>query len=76
MSTEETPIESKKTPTTQFAECLMCRAEKKEAKERSLESLLEVNVFLSIDTFGSVAIATVEDYVLMTWLWIYLTIRF
>ena len=39
MSTEtETPIEEKKTPTTRFAEWLMARQEKKEAKETSARS--------------------------------------
>jgi hypothetical protein len=41
MSTEtETPIEEKKTPTTRFAEWLMARQEKKEAKETSLSRWL------------------------------------
>jgi len=71
MSTEEEPpIEEKKTPTTKFAEWLMALAEKKEAKEASLESLMKFNVFLSIATLVSVAGATVADYVLMAWLWI------
>jgi len=71
MSTEEqTPIEEKKTTTTKFAEWLMARQEKKDAKETSLESLMKFNVFLSIATLVSVAGATVADYVLMAWLWI------
>jgi len=49
MSTEtETPIEEKKTPTTRFAEWLMARQEKKEAKETSLESLMKFNIFFQL----------------------------
>ncbi len=71
MSTEiKTPIEEKKTTTTKFAEWLMARQEKKDAKETSLESLMKFNVFLSIATLVTVAGATVADYVLMAWLWI------
>ena len=71
MSTEEqNPIEEKKTTTTKFAEWLMARQERKEAKETSLESLMKFNVFLSIATLVTVAGATVADYVLMAWLWI------
>ena len=66
----EEELEQKKTPTTKFAEWLMARAEKKEAKETSLESLMKFNVFLSIATLVSVAGSTVADYVLMAWLWI------
>ena len=70
MSTEEeTSIEEKKTTTTKFAEWLMARQEKKEAKETSLESLMKFNVFLSIATLVSVAGATVADYVLMAYVW-------
>ena len=67
---EDTSIEEKKTTTTKFAEWLMARQEKKEAKETSLESLMKFNVFLSIATLVTVAGATVADYVLMAWLWI------
>ena len=70
MTDTENPIEEKKTPTTKFAEWLMARAEKKEAKETSLESLMKFNVFLSIATLVSVAGAAVADYVLMAWLWV------
>ena len=70
MSTEETSIGEKKTTTTKFAEWLMARQERKEAKETSLESLMKFNVFLSIATLVTVAGATVADYVLMAWLWI------
>ena len=71
MSTEEeNPIEEKKTTTTKFAEWLMARQERKEAKETSLESLMKFNVFLSIATLVTVAGATVADYVLMAWIWL------
>jgi hypothetical protein len=70
MTETENPIEEKKTTTTKFAEWLMARAEKKEAKETSLESLMKFNVFLSIATLVSVSGAAVADYVLMAWLWI------
>ena len=70
MTETENPIEEKKTPTTKFAEWLMARAEKKEAKETSLESLMKFNVFLSIATLVTVAGSTVADYVMMAWLWI------
>ena len=71
MSTKEKiSIEEKKTTTTKFAEWLMARQERKEAKETSLESLMKFNVFLSIATLVTVAGATVADYVLMAWLWI------
>ena len=69
-SEEENLIEEKKTTTTKFAEWLMARQERKEAKETSLESLMKFNVFLSIATLVTVAGATVADYVLMAWLWI------
>jgi hypothetical protein len=71
MSTEtKTPIEEKKTPTTRFAEWLMARQEKKEAKETSLESLMKFNIFLSIATLVTVAGASVAEYVMMAYLWI------
>ena len=71
MSTEEeNPIEEKKTPTTRFAEWLMARQEKKEAKETSLESLMKFNIFLSIATLVTVAGASVAEYVMMAYLWI------
>ena len=71
MSTEtETLIEEKKTPTTRFAEWLMARQEKKEAKETSLESLMKFNIFLSIATLVTVAGASVAEYVMMAYLWI------
>jgi len=48
----------------------MARAEKKEQKETSLESLMKFNVFLSIATLVTVAGATVADYILMAWTWL------
>ena len=66
----EEELEQKKTPTTKFAEWLMARAEKKEAKETSLESLMKFNVFLSIATLVTVAGGTVADYILMAWTWV------
>jgi len=66
----EEQLEPKKTPTTKFAEWLMARAEKKEEKETSLESLMKFNVFLSIATLVTVAGTTVADYILMAWTWL------
>jgi len=66
----ENPIEEKKTATTKFAEWLMARQEKKEAKETSLEGLMKFNIFLSTITLVSVAGATALDYALIAWLWI------
>ena len=48
----------------------MARAEKKEEKETSLESLMKFNVFLSIATLVTVAGTTVADYILMAWTWL------
>jgi hypothetical protein len=48
----------------------MDRAEKKEQKETSLESLMKFNVFLSITTLVSVAGSTVADYILMAYVWL------
>ena len=70
MTEDKNPVEEKKTPTTKFAEWLMARAEKKEAKETSLEALMKFNVFLSIATLVTVAGATVADYILMAWTWL------
>ncbi len=70
MTESENPIEEKKTPTTRFAEWLMARQEKKEAKETSLESLMKFNIFLSIATLVTVAGASVAEYVMMAYLWI------
>ena len=70
--TSEPSIEEevKQTKTERFAQWLMDRAEKKEAKETSLESLMKFNIFLSIATLVTVAGATVADYVMMAYLWI------
>jgi len=70
MTESENPIEEKKTTTTKFAEWLMARQEKKEAKETSLESLMKFNIFLSIATLVSVAGATVADYLMFAYMWI------
>ena len=66
----ENPIEEKKTATTKFAEWLMARQEKKEAKETSLEGLMKFNIFLSTLTLVSVAGATALDYALIAWVWL------
>ena len=68
--TSEPEEEIKQTKTERFAQWLMDRAEKKEEKETSLESLMKFNIFLSIATLVSVAGATVADYVMMAYLWI------
>ena len=60
--------EVKQTKTERFAQWLMDRAEKKEKKETSLESLMKFNIFLSIATLVTVAGATVADYVMMAYL--------
>lgn len=70
MTENENPIEEKKTATTKFAEWLMARQEKKEAKETSLEGLMKFNIFLSTLTLISVAGATALDYALIAWVWI------
>ncbi len=70
MEIEENPIEEKKTATTKFAEWLMARQEKKEAKETSLEALMKFNIFLSTVTLVSVAGATALDYVMMAYVWL------
>lgn len=60
----------KNSKTERFAQWLMDRAEKKEQKETSLESLMKFNIFLSIATLVSVAGATVADYILMAYVWL------
>jgi len=70
MENEEIAIEEKKTATTKFAEWLMARQEKKEAKETSLEALMKFNIFLSTLTLVSVAGATALDYAMMAYFWI------
>ena len=66
----EIPIEEKKTATTKFAEWLMARAEKKEAKETSLEGLMKFNIFLSIATLVTLTSATVAEYLMFAYMWI------
>jgi len=66
----EEELEQKKTPTTKFAEWLMARAEKKEAKETSLEGLMKFNIFLSIATLVTLTGATVAEYLMFAYLWI------
>jgi hypothetical protein len=68
--TDTKPEEPAMSRQQRFAQWLMDRAEKKEEKETSLESLMKFNVFLSITTLVSVAGATVADYILMAYLWI------
>jgi hypothetical protein len=70
MTESENPIEEKKTATTKFAEWLMARQERKEAKETSLEGLMKFNIFLSTVTLVAVAGATALDYALIAWVWI------
>ena len=70
MEIEENPIEEKKTATTKFAEWLMARQEKKEAKETSLEGLMKFNIFLSIVTLLSISGSVALDYAMMAWLWL------
>ena len=70
MDREENQTEEKKTATTKFAEWLMARQEKKEAKETSLEALMKFNIFLSTLTLVSVAGATALDYAMMAYFWI------
>jgi len=70
MTSEPIEEEVKQTKTERFAQWLMDRAEKKEEKETSLESLMKFNIFLSIGTLVAVAGATVADYLMMAYLWI------
>jgi hypothetical protein len=70
MEIEEKPIEEKKTATTKFAEWLMERQERKEAKETSLEGLMKFNIFLSSITVVGLFGTTALDYALMAWLWL------
>ena len=72
MTETETVIEESKTATRtqRFAEWLMARQEKKEAKETSLEGLMKFNIFLSTLTLVSVAGATALDYAMIAWLWV------
>jgi len=66
----EEELEQKKTTTTKFAEWLMARQEKKEAKETSLEGLMKFNIFLSIATLVTLTGATVAEYLMFAYLWI------
>ena len=70
MTETENPIEEKKTTTTKFAEWLMARQEKKEAKETSLEGLMKFNIFLSIATLVTLTGATVAEYLMFAYMWI------
>jgi hypothetical protein len=70
MTESENPIEEKKTTTTKFAEWLMARQEKKEAKETSLEGLMKFNIFLSIATLVTLTGSTVAEYLIFAYLWI------
>tara|TARA_Y100001973_G_C5054144_1_gene259268 strand:+ start:264 stop:470 length:207 start_codon:yes stop_codon:yes gene_type:complete len=68
MTSEEEQV--KPTRTERFAQWLMERQEKKEAKETSLEALMKFNIFLSTVTLVSVAGATALDYAMMAYFWI------
>jgi len=70
MTESENPIEEKKTTTTKFAEWLMARQEKKEAKETSLEGLMKFNIFLSIATLVTLTGSTVAEYLMFAYMWI------
>lgn len=70
MEFEENPIEEKKTATAKFAEWLMKRDERRQAKESNLEGLMKLNVFLSITILIAVAGSTAANYALMAWAWI------
>jgi hypothetical protein len=56
MSEEQIPIEESKTNTRtqRFAEWLMTREERREAKESNLEGLIRLNVLVSFLTLGLV----------------------
>ena len=70
METEENPIEEKKTATAKFAEWLMKRDERRQAKESNLEGLMKLNVFLSITILIAVAGSSAANYALMAWAWL------
>ncbi len=70
MEIEENPIEEKKTATAKFAEWLMKRDERRQAKESNLEGLMKLNVFLSITILIAVAGASAANYALMAWAWL------
>ena len=66
----EEELEQKHTRTERFAQWLMDRAEKKEAKETSLEALMKFNIFLSAITLVSLCGATAFDYAMMAYMWV------
>ena len=68
--TDTKPQEPAMTRQQRFAQWLMDRAEKKEEKETSLESLMKFNVFLSLTTLVSLVGSTVADYILMAYVWL------
>ena len=68
--TDTKPEEPAMTRQQRFAQWLMDRAEKKEEKETSLESLMKFNVFLSLTTLVSLVGSTVADYILMAYVWL------
>ena len=70
MEIEENLIEEKKTATAKFAEWLMKRDERRQAKESNLEGLMKLNVFLSITILIAVAGASAANYALMAWAWL------
>ena len=70
MKIEENLIEEKKTATAKFAEWLMKRDERRQAKESNLEGLMKLNVFLSITILIAVAGASAANYALMAWAWL------
>lgn len=70
MEIEENPTEEKKTATAKFAEWLMKRDERRQAKESNLEGLMKLNVFLSITILIAVAGASAANYALMAWAWL------
>jgi len=71
MTSEEIPEEEvKQTKTERFATWLMDRAEKKEEKETSLESLMKFNIFLSIGTLVAVAGSTAANYIMIAYTWL------
>ena len=53
-SDEPQPVEAAKTRSVRFAEWLMTREERREAKESNLEGLIRLNVLVSFLTLGLV----------------------
>ena len=68
--TSEPEEEVTQTKTERFANWLMERQEKKEAKETSLEALMKFNIFLSIGTLVAVAGSTAANYLMMAYTWL------